>query len=266
MRARRFFRKLTGRAKSGTSKLSTPAIHRAVLRAIEKAAPAHLKGDHLDVGSGKGEFLALLAQRYPLRSLACDYTDQLMETPGQKVDIVNLNREPLPFADNRFVLVTCIETIEHLENSWQLVREIYRVLQPGAVVVLSTPNILNLRSRLRYLSSGFYNLFGPLQPDEQQIYSPKGHINPVSWFYIANALLSTGYTDVAVSVDKYQRRSFLALPFLIGPIWMSNRVVIRRELKKYGSINEKNATTVRAMNSTDLLLGRTLIVSAKKPR
>jgi 2-polyprenyl-3-methyl-5-hydroxy-6-metoxy-1,4-benzoquinol methylase len=57
-------------------------------------------------------------------------------------------------------LVTCIETVEDLENYREVVREIYRVLQPGGVAVFSTPNILNLRSRLRYLSSGFYNLFG----------------------------------------------------------------------------------------------------------
>jgi hypothetical protein len=40
---------------------------------------------------------------------------------------------------------------------------------------------------------------------------------------------------------------------------------MRREEKKYLTLGEKNAQTVRAINSTDLLLGRTLIVRARKP-
>jgi hypothetical protein len=102
-----------------------------------------------------------------------------------------------------------------LENFRTVVREIYRVLQPGCIAVFSTPNILNLRSRLRYLSSGFYNLFGPLAPDESAIHTTRGHIDPVSWFYLSHALLSAGFRDLKVTVDKYQRRSILAFLFLI---------------------------------------------------
>jgi SAM-dependent methyltransferase len=218
------------------------------------------------VGSGTGELMRAVAMRYPVQAFGCDYTTDLIAKSDQKIDIVDLNREPLPFADNRFALVTCIETIEHLENYRQVIREIYRVLQPGGVAVISTPNILNLRSRLRFLSSGFYNLFGPLAPEEPKIHSTRGHINPVNWFYLAHALLSAGFQELRVTVDKYQRRSLAALAFLIVPIRMGNWIVYRRDEKKYGTINEKNAWTVRTMNSKKLLLGRTLIVSARKPR
>jgi ubiquinone/menaquinone biosynthesis C-methylase UbiE len=107
-------------------------------------------GDHLDVGSGTGELLRLVRAHYPFRSFGCDYTDKLARVPGLKIDTVDLNREPLPYADNGFALVTCVETIEHLENYRQVIREIYRVLRLGGVAVFSTPNILNLRSRLRF--------------------------------------------------------------------------------------------------------------------
>jgi len=245
--------------------LGTSAIHRAVLSAIERAAPRELSGDHLDVGSGTGELLRLCAGRYSLRSFACDYTEGLIKTSGQKVEVVDLNRNPLPFEGNRFALVTCTETIEHLENYQQIVREIFRVLQPGGIAVLSTPNILNLRSRLRFLSSGFYNLFGPLALDEPNIESTRGHINPVNWFYLAHALLSAGFQNLCVTVDKYQRRSFLALAFLFLPIRAANWIVYRRDMKKYRTLNIDNMWAVRLMNSSKLLLGRTLIVSAAKP-
>jgi SAM-dependent methyltransferase len=236
-----------------------------VLRAIGTVLPADATGDHLDVGSGTGELLRLVQTLYPFRSFGCDYTDKLAQVPGLKVDTVDLNRQMLPYQDSRFTLVTCIETIEHLENYRQVVREIYRVLQPGGVAVFSTPNILNLRSRLRYLSSGFYNLFGPLAPDESNVHSTRGHINPVSWFYLSHTLLSAGFRDLKVTVDKYQRRSLLIFPLLIGPVRAANWIVYRRDKNTYGTLDDRNISAVRAMNSPDLLLGRTLVVTTVKP-
>lgn len=263
MSARRFFRKLSGRKIVGLYDLSTPRIHQAVLHAIETAG-APSGGDYLDIGSGGGQLLQLIARRYSLDPFACDYTAGLMELPGQKVDVVDLNRAPLPYPENRFALVTCVETIEHVENFRALLREIHRVLKPGGLAVISTPNVLNLRSRFRYLSSGFYNLFGPLPIDEPRIHGPRGHITPVNWFYLAHSLMSVGFEKLEVSVDKYQRRSFPAFAILVAPIRLANRVVYGRDAKKYQTLNEQNAWAVRHMNSRDLLLGRTLIVTARK--
>jgi ubiquinone/menaquinone biosynthesis C-methylase UbiE len=274
MRPRRLLRKLKGKGagggkgkhRAGFQEFSTSAIHEAILRAVEEGVPTGLTGKHLDIGSGKGELLTQIAHRFPgIKSFACDCTDQLMKRPNQKVEVADLNHESLPFVRAEFDLITCSETIEHLENYWRLLREVFRVLRPGGIAVFSTPNILNLRSRFRFFSTGFYNLFGPVMPDETDVYSPRGHINPVSWFYLANALLSVGFDDVALSVDKYQRRSFVPFALLIGPIRLTNRVAVRREERKYLTVGAKNAGTVRAINSTDLLLGRTLIVRARKP-
>jgi len=236
-----------------------------VLSAVENARRREIVGDHLDIGSGTGELLRAFGARYPLRSFACDYTDRLMETPEQDVAVVDLNRAPLPFVDNRFALVSCIETIEHLENFRGLVREIYRVLQPGGLAVISTPNILNLRSRLRYLSSGFYNLFGPVAADERDVHFTRGHISPINWFYLAHALQGAGFSNLRITVDKYQRRSFVVFPFFYVLIHAGNFIVYRRDSKKYRTLTQQNTAAVRAMNSLDLLLGRTLIVTAIKP-
>jgi hypothetical protein len=108
-------------------------------------------------------------------------------------------------------------------------------------------------------------LFGPLAPDEPNIHTTRGHINPVSWFYLSHALLSYGFRDLKPTVDKYQRRSLLALPFVIIPLRISNSIVYRRDKSTYGTVNERNEWTVRAMNSSAMLLGRTLIVTAIKP-
>jgi len=84
--------------------------------------------------------------------------------------------------------------------------------------VISTPNILNLRSRLRYFSSGFYNLFGPLASEDSRLPGPRGHISPVNWFYLAHALASAGFQNVGAAVDKYQRRSIPAFILFLIPI------------------------------------------------
>jgi len=266
VRTRRIFRAILGRRKADEkSELSTSNIHEAVLRALEAAGAAGLSGRHLDIGSGSGELLRLARERYSFEGVACDYTDQLMELPGQKVDLVDLDRDKLPFLDSQFALVTCAETIEHLENYRALLREAFRVLRPGGILVLSTPNILNLRSRFRYFSSGFYNLFGPLKLDQSQRAFARGHITPVNWFYLGHALLMTGFREVRVTTDKYQRRSFPAYALLVGPILLSNAIVYRRDRQKYRTVDEQNAWLVRLMNSRDLLLGRSLIVSAIKP-
>src|SRR5207237_6918258 len=76
---------------------------------------------------------------------------------------------------------------------------------------------------------------------------------------------SPGFQDFKVTVDKYQRRSLLAFPFLIVPLPATNWIVYHRDKITYGTLDERNAWAVRAMNSRDLLLGRTLIVTAVKP-
>jgi SAM-dependent methyltransferase len=273
MRPRRLIRRLKGKGVGGGAgkrrarfqEFSTSGIHEAVFRAIRNALPQGFTGAHLDIGSGKGELLTLLATRFPgLQSSACDCTEQLMKRENQKVELVDLNRQPLPFADERFDLVTSSETIEHLENYWSLLREVHRVLRPDGIAVFTTPNILNLRSRLRFFATGFYNLFGPLTPEEPDVYSPRGHINPVGWFYLANALMSVGFDEITMSVDKYQRRSLVPFALLLGPIRLSSYLAMRREAKKYFTVNEQNASALAAINSTDLLLGRTLVVRARK--
>lgn len=59
----------------------------------------------------------------------------------------------LPFREKRFDLVTLYDVIEHLPVSpRRLLTDVYRVLRPGGHLALTTPNLVNLRARLRLLS------------------------------------------------------------------------------------------------------------------
>ncbi len=266
MRARQIIRKLSGKRNRKDSEFSTSGIHDAVLRAIA-ARPPDLGGNYLDLGSGTGVLLRNVRERFGVTSFACDYTDRWMKVEGQNVQIADLDRDRLPYEDGQFAVVTCIEVIEHVENFRAVLREAFRILQPGGLAVFSTPNVLNLRSRLRYLLSGFYNLFGPVLLDRPDLRpGARGHISPINFFYLAHAFASAGFRDLKVSVDKYQRRSLLVFALLWLPIRLANAMVYRREKRHYKTIDQGNEWMVRAMNSRDLLLGRTVVLSAVKPR
>jgi len=244
--------------------LSTPHIHQAALRQIARLAPG-LQGEHLDIGAGHGELISSLRARYQLRSTACDQTADLMRLPDVPVAVADLDRVGLPFPDARFDLVTCTEVIEHLEYYRRCLRETWRVLKPGGIFVLSTPNILNLKSRVRFLGFGFHNLFGPLPFSGREVHATDGHINPVSCFYVAHSLAEAGFADICVTIDKRQRSSCGWLLLLGLPIWAISRLELRRERRRYRTLDPQNEPFVRGLNSLDVLLGRTIIVGARKP-
>ena len=221
---------------------------------------------HLDIGSGHGDLITLLrAKGLVTQSAACDYTTALMKLPDVTVAIANLNIEPLPFGDNSIDLITCTEVIEHLEHYRQTLREMHRVLKPAGKLVLTTPNILNLKSRIRFLIFGFYNLFGPLHTMESNLHSTGGHINPVSSFYLSHSLIDAGFTDLKLTTDKRQSSSTFWLVLLYMPIMLFSRLIVRKEKRRYKTMDAHNEPYVRQMNSVDVLLGRTIVVACSKP-
>ena len=224
----------------------------------------HFPATHLDIGAGSGDLIALLRTKVELASRACDYTSDLMQAPNVHVDVVDLNVEKLPYRDDSFDVVTCTEVIEHLEHYRETLREAYRVLRSGGTFVVSTPNILNLKSRIRFLTYGFYNLFGPLHFKESKLYSTGGHITPIGMFYLIHSLVDSGFHDIEVSIDKRQSTSIFWFLLLYLPIIVFAKITSHSESVKYKTVDHLNKAWVDKMNCFDLLTGRTIIVSAKK--
>lgn len=249
----------------GTNALSTDKILAAAADMVAKMH-ASFPAVHLDIGAGHGDLIALLRSRFDVASRACDYTRSLMKLEDVDVSVVDLNVAPLPYGDGSVDLVTCTEVLEHVENFRQVLRDMYRVLRPGGTVVLSTPNILNLKSRIRFLGFGFYNLFGPLHTRESALHTTGGHISPISLFYLVHALVDAGFEEIEVAIDKRQGTSMFWLIILFPFLKLMSARALAKEIRRFKTVDQHNERYVRLMNGADLLLGRTVIVGARKGR
>lgn len=135
---------------------SSSELHRWAATKLSK----HLaKGQRvLDVGAGQGQFAAAIAP-YLINYEAIDalrYETFPREFVFHEHD---LNHYPLPFAQNSFDHVVSIETIEHLENPRAFTRELVRILKPGGILFLTTPNQLSWLSKLTLLCKNQFNAF-----------------------------------------------------------------------------------------------------------
>lgn len=106
----------------------------------------------LDVGCGCGEFLEILG-REGFSATGVDGNPGQIETvrnAGFQAALCDLNLG-LPFDDDSFDLVTCLEVIEHVARAEFLLAEIRRILKTGGMLLLSTPNFAYLNYRIHYL-------------------------------------------------------------------------------------------------------------------
>ena len=64
---------------------------------------------------------------------------------------------PLPFEDGAFGAVFAGEIIEHLVDTAGFLAELHRVLAPGGVAVITTPNLASFENRVRMLLGRYPN-------------------------------------------------------------------------------------------------------------
>jgi ubiquinone/menaquinone biosynthesis C-methylase UbiE len=80
------------------------------------------------------------------------------------VDIVwNLDKHPLPFKDNSAEFILCSHLLEHLNNPYGFMEELYRICKPDAVIDLRVPHfsICVVHADLTHKRAGLsYHTFG----------------------------------------------------------------------------------------------------------
>ncbi|MDL2216759.1 class I SAM-dependent methyltransferase [Desulfovibrio sp. OttesenSCG-928-M14] len=246
--------------------MSIPQAKKKICSLIELLIPnaTELPLSHLDVGAGSGGLIKKFQQHFKFDSQACDFYTERFQLPSIKIQQTDFNNKPLPYQNDSFDLVTSAEVVEHLENYRYLLREIYRILKPGGVFIVTTPNVLNLKSRFRYYICGFANLFGPISVKMDNHYTTGSHITPIPYFYLAHGMLDAGFSNLILASDKRQKSSLLLLA-LTWPLLLPGRLYFQMDEKRRGNITQENKRFIDETYSLDILLGRTVIIAATKP-
>lgn len=101
-----------------------------------------IKGNILDVATGRGEFLRYLAESVKNYDFAIgiDYSDKNIDEAKSKNDdnlhFEVMDAEKLAFPDNHFDLVTISNSLHHLQNIDVVLAEMYRVLKPNSTLLV----------------------------------------------------------------------------------------------------------------------------------
>ena len=98
----------------------------------------------LDVGCGEGYGSAILAEK-AAHVVSIDISEEAVAHasaayPMKNVEFQCMPAEQIPFSDNSFDVIVCFELIEHTRDHIAVMNAMRRVLRPGGILILSTPN------------------------------------------------------------------------------------------------------------------------------
>jgi methionine biosynthesis protein MetW len=95
----------------------------------------------LDVGCGVGELLVLLDEEKGCRCFGVDISDIAIKRLQERGLEGRVSTLPaIPYADETFDVVTCTETLEHVDKPKRAVAEMTRVVRTGGSIILSVPD------------------------------------------------------------------------------------------------------------------------------
>lgn len=102
----------------------------------------NLKGCNvLDVGCGKGRFANAIKRVYPKVNLyGLDISEELLKSVPPNIKTFKGSMLNIPFKDNFFDVVYCVEALEHAVRVEQAIREMCRVLKPGGKLIIIDKN------------------------------------------------------------------------------------------------------------------------------
>jgi len=100
----------------------------------------------LEIGCGRGFYLNVLSKVFPkLDITGIDLNEKYLSVAkrfinNNKVKLIKADATKLPFANKTFDRIIATEILEHIPNDQKAISEIYRVLKPGGMVMVTVPN------------------------------------------------------------------------------------------------------------------------------
>lgn len=168
----------------------------------------------LDVGCGTGQKVGRwMADR------GCDYIgvdiadNAVQEARKMGLDARTIDdASSLPFADETFDGVTCVEVLEHLFDPKLAATEMLRVLKPNGLLIATVPNTVHWARRVEFSLLGRWNPIGDHLSVEQPWRDP--HLRFFTRGALRRMVDSVGFS--AIEIGGHDGGFLRALP-LIGP-------------------------------------------------
>lgn len=240
---------------------AAPMAHEAVHDTVVNILRPLLKGKLLDVPTGEGA----LAKR--LLEIGFDVSCSDLYTEIFRLRSVEIKRGNLdgvlPYEDDSFGYIVCVEGLEHIENPQQAMREFRRILKSNGHLIVSVPNIMNIEERLKWLINGYTSHFKPLSQEHLEEIKKEFcsmeeialHANPISYSELRYVLEKNNFVIQKLYLDKAKKNSWAYLPF----VWLI------RLISHFSSKRKRKERWANELNSNEVLLGgNTLIVHAIK--
>lgn len=158
----------------------------------------------LEVGVGYGYVVTAISRFFPHATILAveapgrDYVaiesfKRMLAAARTTLTACDITAQPLPYAADSFDRVIFSEIIEHLPPQAipGVLAEIQRTLKSRGELILTTPNAVRLRNRLRFLLGK-----GVFESPTRQIGGTYGHLREYTEVEVVAMLSSTGFREV----------------------------------------------------------------------
>ena len=148
----------TGRSFEGVAIHAAQGVHEYAASLVRAGLPTGAR--LLDAGAGSGALSARLARLgYDVVAADLDASSFGGGVPIVEWDVAATSL-PSGIDPGTFDGVCAIETLEHVADPSRALRNLFALLRPGGLLVVSTPNVTHPRSRIKFLLRGAPAYFG----------------------------------------------------------------------------------------------------------
>ena len=216
----------------------------------------YVRGETIDLGCGESPFQPFLTE-----SVTAYHTLDLFSPPG-KVTHVGDIQDMSMIPDGRYDSAICLQVLEHVPDPHKAMREAYRILKPGGVMVVSVPHLSRLHDEpLDYYRFTMYGVrqlyeragFGVVEIQRKAgLFSFLGH-------QVSSVILSAMWPLPGLRWVAW----FLNAAFLLYPCYGLDRLLCRSDVLALGYVAVGQKPAVAGQGAT--VVSSEVTVAGKKP-